>query len=303
MSALHKQANPSTRLVWLDICRILAILAIVGFHIIYEFTLDNNTRIIGYEGVSIFFITSGFILAKFYPKLFSFDLKWFLKRYVKIASFYYPTIIVIALLFFPQPLLERLFDIFIHLFFMNWISFDYSFSIISPAWFVVPIMAFYIFFPYINKFTNKYGFFVAISVLITLINRFFDPSLVSFSPFFFMAEFCFGIALSNNQKDIFMLSPLLLAVINPFMILSFGIFYIFYAYLNKLTLFADAVSKIGSRTFEIFLFHESFMKVILGKWVIFGLDTLLSFIILCVALLVTMKIRTLIESTILPKIN
>ena len=70
MNAIQKQVNSSTRLVWLDLCRILAILAIVGFHVIYEFTLDNNTRIIGYEGVSIFFILAGLSWLNFIQNFF-----------------------------------------------------------------------------------------------------------------------------------------------------------------------------------------------------------------------------------------
>ncbi len=47
---------PEERLLWLDVARTIAIALIVGFHLIYEFDPDQSLRIIGYTGVSIFFI-------------------------------------------------------------------------------------------------------------------------------------------------------------------------------------------------------------------------------------------------------
>ncbi|MEM4359026.1 MAG: acyltransferase family protein [Candidatus Bilamarchaeaceae archaeon] len=74
------------RLLWVDIVRTLAIFLIVLFHFIYEINPDQSLRWIGYVGVSLFFIASGYVLAKNYPDLENLNLSWLKKRYDRIVS-------------------------------------------------------------------------------------------------------------------------------------------------------------------------------------------------------------------------
>ena len=90
------------RLVSIDLLRVIAIVLIIGFHLVYNFNHDSSIRPVGFLGVSLFFIISGFMLAKKYPLLEKFSAPWFLKRYIRIASLYYLALIFLVFLFGKQ---------------------------------------------------------------------------------------------------------------------------------------------------------------------------------------------------------
>lgn len=298
------------RIVWVDTVRTVAIFLIVLFHVSYEFTSDQNLRSIGYVGDSLFFIISGFMLAQRYPEIKKLDPRWFLRRYVKIASLYYPTLIAVALLFFiGQDFIKTVYDLILHFLFLNWVSPDYLYGLISPAWFVIPLVFFYILFPYLNRLLASSKYILLLIFLITAADRFFEGGWASHMPLFFLADFCLGIAFAqykqdkNNKAGIFLLSPLVTAVISPIMIIPYVLFYLLSMLENyNLGLFG-VFSFIGRYTFEIFLFHESIMKVLLGKWNIYGLPVLQSFIVLIVSFAIVEKLSIEFQHRLLPKVN
>lgn len=286
------------RILWIDIARVLAIALIVGFHVAYEFSLDSSIRWVGFLGASLFFIISGFMLAKHDPELVSFDKGWFVRRYIRIASLYYPTIIVLVILFGAQIYDNGLWDIIAHFLFINGTWPALTYSIISPAWFIIPLFFYYVFYPYLNKLVKNYDFFLPLAVIATLATRMIFGGLVNPNPFFFLAEFCFGIAFAHGKRDFWMLAPLALAIAAPVMVLPFIVFFV----LSLLPSdgpnhhIGSAFSLIGQHTFEIFLFHESVMKAMLGKWKVLGLDALDSTIILLVSLAIVMVVSKAINA-------
>ena len=291
------------RILWIDIARVLAIVLIVGFHVAYEFSLDSSIRWVGFLGASLFFIISGFMLAKHDPDLVSFDKGWFVRRYIRIASLYYPTIIVLVILFGAQIYDNGLWDIIAHFLFINGTWPALTYSIISPAWFIIPLFFFYVFYPYLNRFTKNYPFFVPLAVVCTIGARLLFGGLVNPNPFFFLAEFCSGIAFAHGIKDIWMLAPLALAFVSPVMALPFIMFF-------ALSLLPSdepnhtiglAFSQIGQHTFEIFLFHESVMKAILGKWKVFNLDAAACTIILLLSLAIVVMVSKAVNSHTMKK--
>ena len=280
------------RIFWIDLARIAAILLIVAFHVGYEFTLDNGIRWVGFLGASLFFIISGFMLGRHDPERVSFDLGWMFRRFLKIASLYYPTLIVLFAILGSQICDKGWIDVAAHMLFINGTWPETTYSIISPAWFLVPLFFLYVFFPLINRLVRSHGVFIPIAVLITLAARMYYGGLVNTSPFFFLAEFCFGIAFANGRKDAWMIAPLALAAVMPVMAAPFLLFFLFSLLPEKGPdhLVREAASLIGQHTFEIFLFHESLMKVALGKWKVSGLDALPSTAILIAGLLAVMAV-------------
>lgn len=281
------------RIFWIDIARALAIILIVGFHVGYEFTLDNGIRWTGFIGASLFFIISGFMLGKHDPDLTSFDLGWLGKRYLKIASLYYPTIIVLCLLFGSQIYDNGIRDIVAHFLFINATWPELTYSIISPAWFLIPLFFLYVFYPFINRLMKSHGSLMMIlAVIVSMAARMALGGIVNPNPLFFLAEFVFGIAFAYGKKDAWMLAPIALALVMPVMAAPFIVFF-------ALSLLPEAgpdhigrsiASFIGQHTFEIFLFHESLMKAMLGKWKVFGLDALPSSAILIAGLLAVIAV-------------
>lgn len=272
------------RFAFVDILKILSIFLVVLFHILYEFNQNNALRPIGLVGVSLFFIISGFTLAKRYAYLESFSLKWFLKRYFKVSSVYYIAIIVIAVLFaiqtYPGKLLNNL---FVHFFFLDYFFPQYQYSIISPAWFLVPLMGLYILFPYLNRFVKKYDWFIVVPFLIALIYRIYAGTFTSYSPLFFIADFCFGIYLAHHKKNLILfVLPFLFLMAKPVMVIPFFIF-LSLSYFNSWKSDSWAGLFLSENIILIFLFHESFMKVLFGKWEIYGLGIGISLIILIFA--------------------
>lgn len=289
----------NNRIVWLDFARVAAILLVIGFHVVYEFTLDQGLRPYGFVGASLFFIISGFALAMRYPGLVSFNAKWMLGRWLKISSLYYPALLLVALLFGAQIYSGTIGDILLHFSFMNWIGHAAQYTLISPAWFMVPLIGLYILYPYLNLLTKTFRPFLLLAVMAALTIRLMEGTLISFSPLFFMAEFCFGIAMAHGRRDFWLLSPILLSAAYPVMAVPFALFFLF-------SLMPDfgskavgrALSIAGKSTMALFLFHESVMKTALGKWSVLGLGVVPGLAVLlagiAVALLLSNYIQTLI---------
>ena len=289
------------RMVWLDVVRVLAIVLVVSFHIAYELNPDPNLRIFGFFGVSLFFIASGFALAAHYPKLTSFDLGWFWKRYVKIASLYYPALIVIVFLFSSQTYYGGINDLFLHLLFLNFLSPDRAFSIISPSWFIIPLLGLYLLFPYLNRFAQS-KFFLSLAFLLTLVFRLYNPGWTSFSPLFFIGDFCFGISLAKRE-NILLLSSLLVAFVEPGMALPFIIFYALHFLRPSNNPVTGLFTFISNHTFEFFLFHESIIMVVFSGWRVFSLNLFLSLLVLLLSMLAVICLSRAILIVLLPSLS
>lgn len=287
-------SSSRTRAVWIDIVRTIAIILIIGFHVAYELTRDEGLRYIGYVGDSFFFIASGYMLAVRYPEIKSLSRQWMWRRYVKLASLYYPALVAMLLLFFAssQGLLDSIYDLILHFTFLNWIAPDHLFTLISPAWFIIPLFYLYVAYPYLNRALASSRHIFIIIVLITLGARIYDGVLrgawATSNPLFFLDDFCFGIVLARYGQDVVLIAPLVYAIINPILALPYAAFYLFFSLepaLQSLPCFAGAVFNFfGAYTFEFFLFHESVMKVALGRWNVYGLGVLPSLVVLALAL-------------------
>jgi peptidoglycan/LPS O-acetylase OafA/YrhL len=201
-----------------DVIRIIAILLVIIFHYVYLVTSENSLRKLGFIGVSLFFIVSGYLLTKKYPNYTQFSLKWFLKRYVRIASLYYLALIALLILLGRQIYYGSLFEnISLHLLFLDFLSPNASYGIISLAWFLIPLIGLYILFPYLNNLMKKNSVLLFLIFYITIAIRFLaDFNLIAYSfysPLFYLGEFCFGILFAYNKKNPALLAGLLVILI------------------------------------------------------------------------------------------
>ncbi|MBU0906990.1 MAG: acyltransferase [Nanoarchaeota archaeon] len=289
------QQENNKRLNSIDLLRVLAIVLVLAFHLLFEFTCSDSLRYLGFVGISLFFIVSGFLLAKKYPDLENFSPKWFFHRYIKIAPLYYLSLIMVILLFSRQAFYgSMLKNLIYHFLFIDFISEQTAYSIISPAWFLIPLIGLYILFPYLNRIMKRApGALLIIFILMTVL-RIDKGTLTGFSPFFFIGEFCFGILVAHQKKNPILLSSLLTYLIMPVMVLPFAIFYAIYHF--RISVPAHAVTSfIGANTLALFLFHESFIKTALGKWIIFSLPQIPGLAVLAVATFLTITVSKKIE--------
>ncbi|HJX50874.1 hypothetical protein A3K73_07260 [Candidatus Pacearchaeota archaeon RBG_13_36_9] len=255
----------------IDFLRVLAIGLIIAFHFTYSYFPDERLRYLGFVGISLFFIISGFLLANNYLSNEKFSVKWFLKRYIKIAFLYYPTLIAIVLIFGEQVYSGNLSkNLLLHFVFLDFTSPETSFGIISTAWFLVPLMAFYLAFPYLNKLIKRYNYSISLIIAAAVLFRFYKGGLISFNPLFFLGEFCFGILFARDKKNIFLFSSLLMFAYGYIFFIPFAVFYCFY-FLN-FNFIAKILSFIGKNTLPLFLFHESVIMVIVGSWKAYSLN-------------------------------
>ena len=257
------------RELFIDWLKALAIFLVIAFHVAYGINQNNSLRIIGFFGVSLFFIISGFILAKNYPEQKNFSLQWFKKRYIKIATLYYPSLILIVLLFSKQVYSGNIFkNLISHFLFIDSNFPNYTYGIISPAWFLAPLILFYLFFPFLNRLIRKSEFFLIPIFLITTLFRIHDGNYTSTDPLFFLGEFCFGIAIANKKFTLPLISSIMVMLISPSMVLPFVIFILFYFARTKTTS-NPLIKFISNETLALFLFHEGLINLALNKWHIY----------------------------------
>jgi hypothetical protein len=237
------------------------------------------------------------MLAQKYPDATGFDLAWLKKRFVRVISVYYPALIAMALLFPVFTYYRGPYDLALHFLFLNWLSHDTAFSIISAAWFMVPLVALYALFPFLNRLIKMDERLLMIVFLLAFANRLIDTSLISFSPIFFLAEFCFGIVLANELRNKWLFSlPMLFAIINPLMVLPFALF-LLVRWIGIITV-PFPIRIIAENTFEIFLFHEAAIMVALGKWDVYGQGVLVSLAILGIAIVMVKALSRKINAHI-----
>lgn len=261
----------SERIGSIDLLRALAIFLIICFHLAYDLHQNNSIRIVGFIGVSLFFIISGFLLAKKYPYQEGLSLRWFFKRYLKIASIYYVSLLAIVLLFGKQVYFGSLWkNLIYHFFFLDFLSENISYGIISPAWFIVPLIGLYILFPYLNKYTKKTPWFLASVFIVMALTRIHYGTFTEFNPLFFIGEFCFGIACAYGMERKALLISLITILVLPIMVIPFLIFFFVFS-LDWKFLPDKVLGIIGANTVLLFLFHEAVIKVALGKWEIYPL--------------------------------
>jgi len=269
------------RLLSIDLLRVIAIVLVIGFHFLYYIKPNESLRNLGFVGVSLFFIISGFVLAKNHPKLHKISVKWTLKRYIKVASVYYIAIIAYVILFGTQAYSGKISDILLHFTFLNTLFSSTTYSIIGSAWFLTPLIVLYIVFPYLNKYISKNVYFLVLAFLITAILRFYLGWLADPDPLFFLAEFCFGIAFAHGKKHSALLISLIMIFIKPIMFLPFILFYLLY-FVKTEYLPTKLLHFIGINTFFLFLYHEAFLYVGFGEWHIFGLSKFAAILLLII---------------------
>ncbi len=270
------------RIVSIDLLRIIAIILVVGFHVIYNISYDDSYRGLGFIGISLFIIISGFVLAKKYPKLKEFSLKWFLKRAIKIVCIYYLALIVMVVLLGKQVYTGNgILNLISHFLFLDFLFPDFAYGIISPAWFLIPLMFLYLLYPYLNKYISKHWGFLMLTFFITIAARVIYASYTSYSPVFFLAEFAFGIAIAQNRRTESFIISLLTVFVIPVMVVPFLIFY-FLSLIEFKSLPKKVLAFISSNTLVLFLYHEAFLKVGIRRWYVGEFRTILGIIILII---------------------
>jgi peptidoglycan/LPS O-acetylase OafA/YrhL len=288
-----------------DVIRIIAIILVIIFHYLYIVSSENSLRKLGFIGVSLFFIVSGYLLSKKYPNHNKFSLKWFLSRYIKIASLYYLALIALVILFGKQIYYGSLFEnLSLHFLFLDFLSPNASYGIISLAWFLIPLMGLYLLFPYLNdliKKNPKYLFFI---FYITIAIRFLaDFNLIAYSfysPLFYLGEFCFGILFAYNKKSPMLLAGLLVILIQPFMVLPFAIFYL----IMLINIPSNGIlSFVGSNTLALFLFQEAFIAVYMGRWNIYSLNKVYALVLLVIVVVILVYLSKIIQRFFLKRVN
>ncbi|OYT36581.1 hypothetical protein B6U91_00855 [Candidatus Pacearchaeota archaeon ex4484_71] len=264
---------------FIDILKVIAIVLIIFFHTWYNLK-KPIPREVGFVGVSLFFIISGYLLKIRYPRLKELSSKYFKKRYLKIAPPYYLSLILVAVLLGKQAASGNIIgNLISHFLFVDFLFLEYKYGIISPAWFLIPLIMLYLLYPYLNKYNSKYKWFFGAAFLLSLVIKFHEGTLASFSPFFFLGEFLFGMLLAQNRRKEAILISLFSILINPWMGLPFAIFFIFS--MEKLKLPENRIIKfLSKQTLWLFLIHESILKVAIGRWKIHHLNTVYSLIIL-----------------------
>ncbi len=244
-------------------------------------------------------MASGFSLTLRYPNITSFNLGWLVRRYVHIASVYYPALIAIVLLFSTQGYDGNPFYVLgAHFLFLDWLLPGTAFSIISPAWFVIPLMAFYVLYPFINRFVKTSKLFYPFAFVITVVVRLLSGTLVSVNPLFFLADFCFGMKFAYEKSYWTFLPLILLAVVNPAMMIPFTVFCLFYLARNFMPAFLSGIAKY---TFEIFLFHEAVVNVILKKWTLYDASVPVSLLSILVSVIIVTVFSKKINALVKPK--
>jgi peptidoglycan/LPS O-acetylase OafA/YrhL len=288
-----------------DVIRIIAILSVIIFHYLYLVTSENSLRKLGFIGVSLFFIVSGYLLSKKYPNLDKFSLKWFLKRYIRIASLYYLALIALVLLLGSQIYYGSLFEnLSLHFLFLDFLSPTTSYGIISLAWFLIPLMGLYLLFPYLNNLMKKNSNLLFLMFYIMIAIRFLaDFNLISYSfyaPLFYLGEFCFGISFAYNKKNLALLSSLFVIIIQPFMFLPFAIFYL----IMMINIPSNRIlSFIGANTLTLFLFQEAFIAVYMGRWNIYSLNKTYALVLLVIVVVILVYISKIIQGFFLKKVD
>jgi peptidoglycan/LPS O-acetylase OafA/YrhL len=256
---------------FIDLIKVIAIILVIFFHFSYQATMEDSLRIVGFVGVSLFFIVSGFILAKNYEKLQKFSLKWFGKRYLKIITVYYPALILILILFYKQAYSGNLFvNLLSHFAFIDSQFATYAYGIISPAWFLAPMILLYLFFPIINRFMKRYTWLIFPAFLMMVGLRILYGGYISINPIFFLGEFCFGISFANNKNLFPILASLLVIIVEPWMIVPFIIFGLLFILRSQIPSIG-IIKIISSYTLVLFLLHEGLMNLIFDKWHIYSL--------------------------------
>jgi len=263
---------PGNRLVSIDVIKFFSISLVILFHVLYNLSFDRSLRVIGFIGVSLFFIVSGFLLAKTYPRVTHFDWKFFLHRLFCIIPLYYLTLIAIAFLFGSQVYDGNLFlNLFSHFLFFDFYISSFSYAFISPAWFLTPLVFLYLFFPFLNRYIKQNKGFLFLVFSLSVLFRLYANTWTSFSPLFFIGDFCFGIAFAQGRKGEALAISTLSAFVNFFMLVPYVLFYLLMR-LEWNLLPKNFTRFFSSIIFALFLFHESILKTSLGRWNVLGLS-------------------------------
>lgn len=277
------------REVFVDILRVLSIFLIILFHLLYEITREINLRPLGFVGVSLFFILSGYSLARNYSSLEKFSFKWFLKKILKIVSVYYVAIISVVLLFGKQTYSGNLLkNLLYHFLFIGNLSKETAYNFISPAWFLTPLVFLYLLFPYLNRLLKKYPFSIIIFFVIADVFRTLDGDYTSVIFLFFISEFCFGILFAHGNVRLALLSSLLSLFVAPVMIVPYIVFFLFSFVKDD---FSGGIFRIiGNNTLVLFLYHEVIIKLFVNQWQIYVLDKTSSIILVFLIIVINIHL-------------
>jgi peptidoglycan/LPS O-acetylase OafA/YrhL len=128
-----------------------------------------------------------------------------------------------------------------------------------------------------------------------------EGTYTSFSPLFFIGEFCFGIALVYNKKLIPIVSCLMLFFVDWIMVVPFFLF-LFMINIKSIR-FGKIITFVGTNSLALFLLHESFMNVIFNKWSLFGLNRYLAILLLLVISFALVFLSNKLQRYLLSKIK
>lgn len=165
------------RLSRIDGLRGLAILGVIAIHCsaVSSQILGIKTNFIdlGKYGVELFFLISGFILCYVKNKTNYGTLKFFIKRFFRLAPLYYLIIASCYLIGFNNSLESTTIikpldfkNFLLHIFFIHGLFPNYLRSIFGVVWSLTPEFVFYLLFPLLFKFSKK---FLIVSFFIFLI--------------------------------------------------------------------------------------------------------------------------------------
>ncbi len=159
---------------------------------------------------------------------------------------------------------------------------------------------FVFFYPYLNKYSES-RIFLFLAFVITFIIRLANDSYTSFLPLFFLAEFYAGRAFADNKKIEVLILSLIMIFVNPLMTLPF-----FFFFLMMIPKWEGIPTKplvfLSNSTLILFLFHESIMKVILGRWKIYLLNNISAVIVLILTVFGCVFLSKIIQNKIIEKI-
>jgi hypothetical protein len=221
---------------------------------------------------------------------------------LKIASVYYIALILIVILFAKQSYSGNLFlNLLSHFTFTDSIFPQFNYGIISPAWFLAPLIVYYLLFPWLNRaIKNNWKIIIPIFIA-TAIMRIIYGEYVSTNFLFFLAEFCFGIAIAYNKKMSIIAVPIIIVFVQPIMYIPFVIFYAFSFIKNKHAS-SKIVTLISGQIIFLFLFHEALIYLIFNKWHIYALSKPLGIVVCLIAIVIAAYISNKIQKGLTNKL-
>lgn len=283
------------RLLWIDDLRGLAALLVIFGHyrVFYEYGYNLNFLDVFPRGVQLFYLLSGFILYRLYVnKLNSIkDYKRFIiKRFFRISPLYY-FITIISIFIFLSKMYHPFSNIISHLFILTLgVNPKFLNGIIGVEWSVFVEFCFYLLFPFVLYFYNKFKY---LTLLLSIVISLGQTSLVyllgfdnEYKTYFYnlpTAQICFFVLgmylseidqLTNKRflKRIVFISGSIGFLLTSYIFQSFtaqlyiSFFFIMmmvlgYSSVYKSNVIAKGLNWCGQRSYSLYLIHYIPLKI------------------------------------------